>query len=189
MNNMLPFTIFLCIVMIQRILELFLAKSNEHWLKKQGGLEFGSRHYRYMVIIHVLFFALFIIEKLLFNRTLSPVWPGVLFVFITAQAVRIWAIASLGRFWNTKIIVLPNAKVCKQGPYRYLRHPNYLVVAVEFAAIPLLFNAYLTACLFTVINVIVLAVRIPEEEKALRSLTAYEAAFQECHRFIPRFVK
>lgn len=189
MNDMLPFVVFYCFVIIQRIIELFVAISNEQWLKQQGGIEFGRRHYRYMVMMHVLFLVFLFMEKLLYNRAVSPIWPSILFVFAAAQAIRIWAIASLGRFWNTKIIVLPNAKVCRKGPYRYIKHPNYFVVAMEFIVIPLLFSAYFTACLFTILNVIMMAVRIPEEEKALESLTAYESAFQDCHRFIPKIVK
>jgi len=96
--------------------------------------------------------------------------------------------SSLGKYWNTKIIVLPHAQVVRRGPYRYIKHPNYFVVTIEFVVIPLLFEAYFTACLFTILNGLILSIRIPEEEKALKTLTEYEGTFQNCKRFIPRLL-
>ncbi|EKN69540.1 hypothetical protein BABA_08936 [Neobacillus bataviensis LMG 21833] len=189
MNDLIPFILFLSFVILQRVVELFIAKRNEKWMKRHGAVEFGKRHYKYMVAMHVLFFLVFITEKVLLNRLLSPIWPIVLCLFCFAQFIRIWALATLGMYWNTKILVLAGAKVVRKGPYRFLKHPNYFVVAIELLVVPLLFTAYYTAFLFTLLNVIMLMIRIPEEEKALRALTEYDGAFKDCHRFIPRIDK
>ena len=93
--------------------------------------------------------------------------------FLLTQLIRVWAITSLGRYWNTKIIVLPGAKMVNKGPYRFLKHPNYLVVTIEFIVIPLLFEAYFTAFFFSLLNGIILRIRIAAEEKALYQLTGY----------------
>jgi len=189
MIDLLLFIIVISFVILQRTVELFVAKGNEKWMKQQGAVEFGEKHYKYMVIMHVLFFVVLATEKILLERGLSQVWPIVFGLFCFAQFMRIWVITSLGKYWNTKIIVLQGAKVVRKGPYRFLKHPNYFVVAIELIVVPLLFNAYYTAFLFTVLNVIMLMVRIPEEEKALQALTEYEGVFQDCNRFIPRIVK
>lgn len=189
MKDFLPFGIFISFIIFQRLTELLIAKNNEKWMIKKGAIEFGRGHYRVMVGMHILFIICLCFEKLLFNRGLSPFWPAIFGIFIMAQMLRIWIITSLGRFWNTKIIVLPHFSVVRKGPYRFLRHPNYVVVSLELIVVPLLFNAYATAVFFTAINGIMLAIRIPEEEKALISLTEYEGIFQGCHRFIPKFVK
>jgi len=189
MRDFLLFTIFISFIIFQRVVELLLAKSNEKWMLKQGAIEFGKRHYRMIVILHFMFMICFSMEKLLLNLGLSTLWPAIFGVFILAQVLRIWIIASLGRCWNTKIIVLPQFPVIRKGPYRFLRHPNYVVVSLEIIVIPLLFSAYFTAIMFTVLNSLVLMIRIPAEEKALKALTAYEGIFQDCHRFVPKFVK
>ncbi|MDN3016765.1 isoprenylcysteine carboxylmethyltransferase family protein [Paenibacillus sp. BSR1-1] len=189
MKDFLPFILFFSFIILQRIVEVLVAKNNESWMKKRGAIEFGEKHYRFMVLMHSLFFISLLLEKLLFNRGFSTVWPWVLMIFVLAQFFRIWVIASLGRFWNTKIIVLPDAPAIRKGPYRYIRHPNYFVVTIEFLVIPTLFSAYLTACLFTIFNAIMLAIRIREEENALKSITEYEGTFKDCHRFIPKFDK
>lgn len=189
MDDIFLFLILGGFISLQRIVELRIAKSNEKWMKQRGAIEFGEKHYRYMVTMHLLFFILLSCEKFFLNRGLSTLWSILLIVFLVAQLFRIWAITSLGRFWNTKIIVLRNATVIRKGPYRFIKHPNYFVVAIELAVVPLLFNAYFTAVLFTFLNIIMLMIRIPEEEKALRDLTEYEGTFQNCNRFLPKVVK
>lgn len=186
------FLVFQCIIgfiVLQRLVELRIAKQNEKWMMQQGAIEFGEKHYRYMVLMHVLFFICLITERIFWNRGLSYMWPLLISVFFVAQMIRIWVISSLGRYWNTKIIVLRGAKVIKKGPYRYIKHPNYFVVAIELMVVPLLFNCYFTACLFTILNACILMIRIPEEEKALKEHTEYEGRFQDCNRFLPKVVK
>jgi methyltransferase len=102
------------------------------------------------------------------RQQLSPIWWLWLAVFVLAQGLRYWAIQSLGRYWNTRIIIVPGAKKIASGPYRYLRHPNYLAVALELLSLPLIFNAWITALAATLLNAwLLLTVRIPAEEKAL----------------------
>jgi methyltransferase len=186
MENLFPFLIFF--IIFQRVVELVIARKNEKWLKEQGAREFGSKHYQFMVWMHTLFFVVLLIEKTIFNREISPIWQGLFLVFVITQLIRVWVILSLGKYWNTKIIVVPNASVIRKGPYRFIKHPNYFVVSLELLIIPLLFGAYITAGLFTILNVILLAIRIPAEEKALKELTEYEGIFQSCNRFLPKLL-
>ncbi|MBS2771770.1 hypothetical protein KFV09_09515 [Anoxybacillus rupiensis] len=176
---------FFCLIVSMRVLELWIAKRNERRLKAIGAKEFGRAHYRWMVIMHTFFLLSFLFESLYKGGHLSPWWPFFFGVFLIVQWLRIWSIVSLGPFWNTKILILPNAHVVVKGPYRFLRHPNYLVVVLEFLLIPLLFQAYITAVVFSVLNACVLFVRISTEEKALAAMTDYESRFQNRSRFFP----
>ncbi|KAA0550175.1 hypothetical protein FZW96_02195 [Bacillus sp. BGMRC 2118] len=177
------FLLFISVIIIQRIMELIIARKNEKWMKQQGGVEYGQNHYPYMVAMHSLFFVALLVEVFAFNHQLSAWWPMLLSLFLLTQAVRIWALSSLGKYWNTKIIVLPNTSIVKKGPYKYLRHPNYTIVALEIVLIPMLFGAYLTAVTFTLLNILILSVRIPLEEKALMNETDYMEKFKEISRF------
>lgn len=185
---MIPFFIFFSVLIIQRLLELMIARRNEKWMKARGALEFGMKQYQFIVLVHSMFFVVFLFEKISFSRELSPIWPFLAAVFVCAQLIRVWSISSLGRYWNTKIIVLPNVEVVKRGPYRFIKHPNYLVVSIELLVVPLMFGAYMTACLFTILNVLMLSIRIPAEEKALRELTEYEGSLGSRNRFIPKLL-
>lgn len=183
------FYLFVGLIIFQRITELVIARKNEAWMKKQGAMEFGQGHYPAMVAIHTAFFLFFIAEVTLLNKQLSDYWPVLLALFLFAQGMRIWALASLGRFWNTKIIILPGAKVIKRGPYKIIKHPNYLIVTIEILVIPLMFNAYITMALFTLLNILILSIRIPAEERALKELTKYESALTNQGRFLPNLLK
>ena len=165
---MIAFSIFLLFVISQRLIELLIAKRNERILKAQGGIEFDKNGYRVIVVMHVVFFVSLICEKVFLSRMLNSYWIIFAALFGVAQFLRYWAIKSLGVYWNTKILVLPNHKLVIAGPYKFLRHPNYLAVIVEIAVIPLIFSCYLTACIFSVINFILLRRRIKIEENALR---------------------
>lgn len=163
------FWFLLVLVVIQRLVEVMVAKRNEKQMKAAGAKEFGADHYKWIVLMHVAFFTSLITEVTIGGIGLITFWPLVLAVFILAQAGRFWALLSLGRFWNTKIIVLPGADLVKKGPYKWVSHPNYWIVAIEILTLPLLFEAYITAVLFTVLNAaILLTVRIPKEEEALK---------------------
>lgn len=111
----MAFWLFISVIIIQRLLELIVAKQNEKWMKSQGAVEFGQKHYPVIVIVHLLFFFVLITEVQYFHKDISPLWPLLLFAFLAAQAIRIWALLSLGRYWNTKILVLPGASVVKKG--------------------------------------------------------------------------
>lgn len=181
------FFLFYLFVVCQRLVELGIAKRNERLMKVKGAVEFGQEHYGYMVGLHVAFLLSFLLEVLLLSKQISPLWPVLFSLFIGAQIMRVWAITTLGQFWNTKIIILPNADVVKKGPYKFLRHPNYLVVSLEIIAIPLLFQAYITAFIFTILNAWMLSVRIPSEERALNKTTSdYSNYEQEKSRFTPK---
>lgn len=183
------FAIFISLIIVQRVIELFIAKRNEKRMKKIGGVEKGQAHYRLMVMIHVLFFVTYMGEVLFFQKQISPWWPLLFILFLFTQLGRGWVIYSLGRYWNTKIIIVPQANVVKKGPYQFMKHPNYFIVSVEFIVIPLMFQAYLTALLFTILNIWILSIRIPAEEKALSEETDYNGAFIGQKRFIPTISK
>ncbi|RBW70345.1 isoprenylcysteine carboxyl methyltransferase family protein [Bacillus taeanensis] len=180
------FWFIILFVIVQRIVELVIAKRNEKWIIKNGGIEAGAEHYKWIVLLHVSFFVSFIIEYSL-NGTLLKWWIFPFIFFSFAQVLRIWSLLSLGRYWNTKILIIPNSKVIKKGPYQYMRHPNYLVVCLELLMLPLMFNAYFTAVLFTLLNsYLLLFIRIPAEEKILLEQTDYQKNFAFKSRFYPR---
>ncbi|WP_028402753.1 isoprenylcysteine carboxyl methyltransferase family protein [Ectobacillus panaciterrae] len=179
------FFVFFAFVVLQRIVELVIAKRNETRMKEKGAIEFGEGHYKYIVLLHISFLLSAAGEVLFFHKNISPLWPILLLAFTGTQLLRVWAISSLGPYWNTKIIVLPEAEIIKKGPYRFIRHPNYTVVILEILLIPLLFQAYFTAMLFSVLNIFVLHIRIQEEERVLAAMTNYEKAFAKISRFTP----
>ena len=147
-------------------------------MRSQGAFEAGAGHYPFMVSMHIAFFISLIIEVFVLNRPLSPLWIPLLSIFLIAQIARVWCLTSLGKFWNTKIIILPGANVVKKGPYQFIRHPNYVIVATELLVLPLLFSAYFTAIAFSLLNIWMLSVRIPVEEKALKGVTNYKEEFR-----------
>jgi methyltransferase len=161
---------FLFIVVLQRLLELIRARTNEKILLERGAVEFDKIGYKFIVAMHTGFFVSLISEHLLFNRQLNSFGIYFFVIFVVVQLLRYWAIDTLGVFWNTKIIVLKGSKKITGGPYRYFKHPNYIAVAAELAVIPLMFSCYYTFAVFSVLNAFVLARRIRIENKALNSL-------------------
>lgn len=174
------------VVVVQRIGELAISARNSSWMKSQGGVEIGKDHYKLIVFIHGLFFAGIWLEKFFFHTT-TPAWAIVPFVmFILTQILRYWCIRSLGKYWNTRIWIVPGHTPQAKGPYKYLRHPNYVVVAIELLVFPVIFGAYLTAAIVTIMNtVIMLLIRIPLEEHALYLAMNYEEEMGEKPRFLP----
>ncbi len=168
------FYFILVFVIIQRLVELVIAKRNEKAMREKGAYEVGASHYKFMILLHASFFVSFLVEVVFFKSVLTPHY-GLLAVFLLLQLLRIWCLKSLGTFWNTKIIILPGANVVVRGPYKFIRHPNYLVVCLEIAVLPLMFDAFVTAVCFTILNLVMLSVRIPVEEKALKEATNYSA--------------
>ena len=162
----MAFTFFISFIILLRIAELLYSKRNEKWLLQNNAIEYGKKHYPFIVALHVFFLASLIIEYLV--RSPISYNPVILLIYFLLLAFKIWVISSLGRFWNTKIYRVPNIPLVKKGPYKYFRHPNYLVVIGEIAAIPLAFHLYYTAAIFTVLNLIMLSIRIKEEDKALQ---------------------
>ena len=160
----------LTLVATQRLLELALAHRNERKARATGAIERGQGHYPFIVALHSLWLVSTLVEGVLRGPELSPYWPVPLVLFLLAQSLRYWAILSLKESWNTKILVVPGTALVKHGPYKYLSHPNYVVVIVEILAFPLLFGAWVTALVFTVLNAALLFVRIREENRALTEL-------------------
>lgn len=158
------------LVAVQRLLELLLARRNERRARARGAVERGRDHYPFIVALHSLWLVSTLVEGFLRGPELPALWPVPLALFLLIQPLRYWALFSLGERWNTKILVVPGARPVRRGPYRYLNHPNYVVVVVEILAFPLIFGAWVTALVFTVLNAAVLYVRIREENRALTEL-------------------
>ena len=156
--------LFVGLVIVERFVELKIASRNETWMKERGAVEKGKGHYKLFVALHIAFFVSLFIELQGIEVTFHPVFFT---FFMLAQLVRIWCITALGKFWNTKIIVLPNVAIIKKGPYKYMKHPNYVIVFIELFVLPAMFGAFMTASLFPLLHMLLLAVRIPIEEKAL----------------------
>jgi methyltransferase len=166
------FWFFIGFILLQRLTELVLAKRNKKIMLVKGAVEFDKAGYRLIVLMHVLFFISLTAEKNYLHRGLNDNWILLIALFALAQVLRYWAITTLGEFWNTKIIVLKGSEIIKKGPYKYLNHPNYTAVITEIAVIPLIFSCYITAIVFSVLNLIALRRRIKIEEAALKTLTA-----------------
>lgn len=157
-------------IICQRIVELFIAKNNERWMKARGGIERFPNHHKWFIIVHTSFFLAILIEVYVRNEVIISLNYFLFCLFIATQIGRIWCIQSLGRFWNTKIIVLPGVSLIRKGPYKYVKHPNYIIVGLELLIVPLLFKAYITAFVFPILHLILLSIRIPSEEKALNKI-------------------
>jgi len=161
----MAFILFISFVILLRIGELVLSKSNEKWLLRNGAVEYGQKHYPFIVALHILFIISLIIEYKT-KQTVSFSIFMLLFYF-SLIAIKTWVILSLGKFWNTRIYHIPGIPLVKKGPYNYFKHPNYLIVVAEIVVIPLIFHLYFTAITFTLLNAIILYIRIKEENKAM----------------------
>jgi methyltransferase len=162
------FTVLVGLVALERLAELVVAQRNLAWSRQHGGRESGLSHYPFMVVLHVGLLVGCLLEVWLSDRKFVPIlgWTMVILV-VLSQALRWWCIRTLGRQWNTRIIVVPGLRRVTAGPYRFFSHPNYVAVVVEGVALPLVHSAWITALVFTVLNAVVLAVRIRAENTAL----------------------
>lgn len=152
-------------VTLQRLIELRLADRNSQKLLAEGAVEFGRGHYPFIVALHMIWLA-----ALWWWAPGQPVDPILLGMFGLLQLGRVWVIATLGDRWTTRIIVKPGAPLVRTGPYRFLKHPNYFIVTLEIAVLPLMFGLWRIALVFSLLNAVILAVRIREENRALASL-------------------
>lgn len=159
------FTLFVGFLLLLRLGELLLARRNERWLLQHGAVEYGKKHYRYMILLHVFFFVSLITEYVLTSTGYYSI--PLLILYFLLLAFKGWVIFSLGKFWNTKIFRISGYPLVKKGPYKFLKHPNYIVVIAEIVLIPLIFHLYITAIVFSFLNALMLYVRIREEDKAL----------------------
>lgn len=157
------------LVVGQRLGELLIARRNTINLLRQGALEFGAAHYPYIVALHAAWLAA--LTGWIVLRA-PPVNMPLLILFAGLQGVRIWILWALGPFWTTRVISLPGAPLVKRGPYRIIRHPNYVLVALEIAVLPLAFGAWQIAAVFSLLNAAVLTVRIKVENAVLASREA-----------------
>lgn len=165
------FTVLIVLVGLERVAELVISTRNAAWSMAQGGREYGVGHFPPMVVLHTGLLVGALVEVWVAGRPFEPGlgWP-MLAVVVAAQALRWWCIGTLGRRWNTRIIIVPGLPVVTGGPYRWLRHPNYVAVVLEGVALPLVGTAWITAVVFTVLNAALLTVRIRAENRALALL-------------------
>jgi methyltransferase len=158
----------LALTAAERLFEMAVSASNAKWSFAKGGREVGRGHFPVMVLLHTAFLLGCALEPWLRGRTTLPHgWQLAFAVAIGCQALRWWCIATLGRQWNTRVIVVPGLKRVASGPYRFLRHPNYLAVALEGIALPAVSGAWVTAAVFTIVNAFLLRTRLTTENRAL----------------------
>jgi methyltransferase len=151
------------LVAAQRVIEIIYATRNTRALLRRGGIEIGGSHYPLFVLLHA---AWLIALVAVVPVNMPPSWP-LLLVFVLLQALRVAVVVSLGPYWTTRVITVPQEPLVRRGPYRFLRHPNYVVVAAEIAVLPLVFGAWQLALIFSLLNGALLAWRIRVEEQAL----------------------
>lgn len=160
--------LILFLVALQRLIEVAYAERNTRALRARGAVEVGRAHYPLIVLLHAAWLVA-IVLMLPANATIYWLPLG---IFVVLQLARVWVIATLGAYWTTRIITLEGAPLVRKGPYRFVRHPNYLVVAGEIAMLPLAFGEVWVAAAFSVLNAAVLAWRIRQEDQALAARRA-----------------
>ena len=156
--------VILALVAVQRLLELLISRRHEKALRARGAVEVGAAHYPFIVAVHAGWLAALVLWAVIMPPLLHP---ALIVVYLLLQPVRAWIIGSLGRAWTTRIITLPGAPLVRRGPYRFLRHPNYVLVVLEIAILPLALGAWPVAAVFSILNATVLKIRIAAENAAL----------------------
>jgi methyltransferase len=171
------FVVLIAAVGVERVVELVISQRHVAWALARGGVEYGRNHYPAMVVLHVGLLVGAVAEVVLLDRVFLP-WLGwpMLVVVLLAQALRWWCIATLGPQWNTRVVVVPGAGRVTSGPYRWVRHPNYVAVVAEGVSLPLVHTAWITSSVFTVLNAFLLRTRIRVENRALALVDASDAA-------------
>ncbi len=157
---------YLAIVALQRVGELLLSARNLARLRTRGARELSATHFPLFIVLHAGY-PIALVAEVLAGARAPGYWPWALAVWLVAQALRIAAIGALGERWNVRIVVLPGQPPVRRGIYRWLRHPNYVAVALEFVSAPLMFGAWRTLIGASLLNAVAMAVRIPAEERAL----------------------
>jgi methyltransferase len=159
------FIVFILFLIFQRLAELYVSSKNEKWLLKNGAIEYGKEHYPFIVALHTLFIISLIVEYVL--RDDVTVNFTLIVLFFVLIVIKVIVISTLGHYWNTKIYKVPGTRPVATGIYKYIKHPNYIIVICEIAIIPLAFGLYYTAVVFTLLNAIMLTVRIKKENEVL----------------------
>ncbi|GAB2692356.1 isoprenylcysteine carboxyl methyltransferase family protein [Thalassiella azotivora] len=178
MSGEVWFTVLVLAVALERLAELVVSKRNAAWAFERGAYERGQGHYPPMVVLHTGLLLACLVEVWWADRPFAPALGWTMLALVVAsQALRWWCIASLGRRWNTRVIVLPGEPLVTRGPYRWVPHPNYVAVVVEGLALPLVHSAWVTAAAFTVLNaVLLLGFRVPTERRSLDEAAAATAS-------------
>lgn len=172
------FTGIVVLLVGERLFELAIARRNQQWLVSQDAVEVGAGHYPWMVVQHSLFLASCLVEVWWLSRPFYPLLAvAMVVVLMVSMALRYWVMQTLGRRWTTRVFCLPDEPVVTTGPYRYLRHPNYLAVVLETFALPMIHTAWLTALVFSLTNTWLLSHRIRAEEEGLRRYSEFDARF------------
>jgi methyltransferase len=173
LDSRVAFSLLIAAVACQRLWELAISRRHLRALLARGGREVGASHYPWMVALHTAFLVACLAEVWLLGRPFRPALAlGALAVLAAALGLRWWTLRTLGARWTTRVVVLPGEPSVTAGPYRWLRHPNYLAVVLELAAIPLVHGAWLTAVVFGLANLALLRLRIGVEEPALAAAEA-----------------
>ena len=168
MTSLAFFTVLVVLVALERLAELVVSKRNAAWSLAQGGRELGQGHYPFMVVLHTGLLVGMLVEAWVVRPDVPVLLAGSMLVLaLGSQALRWWCIRTLGRQWNTRVIVVPGLPLVRSGPYRLMPHPNYVAVVLEGFALPLVHAAWVTALVFTVANGFLLSVRLRVENAAL----------------------
>ena len=176
MNSVFLYTLLIAFTALERLYELRVSLRNAAWSFNNGGKEFGKSHYPVMVVLHTALLLGCVGEVYFLQRPFYALSGSVLFVLaILCQAARWWCISSLGNRWNTRVIIVPGLPRVTTGPYRFFSHPNYVVVVSEGIILPMVHNAWITAVTFTLLNAILLCVRIRIENHALAEMEMGES--------------
>ena len=170
MTGLTFFTVLVGLVALERLAELVVSRRNAAWSLRQGGVETGRGHYPVMVLLHTGLLVGMLLEAWLRRPEVAPwlAYPMVALA-VASQGLRWWCIGTLGRRWNTRVIVVPGLPLVRSGPYRFFSHPNYVAVVVEGFALPLVHACWLTAVVFTAVNAVLLRVRLRVENAALEA--------------------
>lgn len=181
------YLVLLAAIGAQRLAEVAISRRNARALLARGGVEAGRGHFPWMVALHAAFLLGCAVEVAALGRPFTPLLGvPMLALVLAAQALRAWTLASLGPWWNARVIVAPGMPTVTTGPYRFLRHPNYLAVVIEGFAIPLAHGAWITAVAFSLANAVLLRTRIRCEERALSRFSDYPARMRARGALLPR---
>ncbi len=171
MSSAVCFTLFIGATALERLGEMWVSTRNAAWSFTRGGKEYGRAHFPFMVMLHSGFLLACVLEVWILERPfVVAIAIPMIGLAITSQALRWWCISTLGQRWNTRVIIVPGLQRIKSGPYRFFSHPNYVAVVMEGLALPLIHSAWLTAIGFTMLNAVLLSVRIQVENNALQMM-------------------
>jgi len=180
------YTLLVALVALGRLFELRIAARNRRALLARGGVEVAPEHYPWMVALHTVLLFASPLEVWLLGRPFVPALAAVmLLLLVLAAALRWWVISTLDGRWTTRIVVLPGVAPITGGPYRFLRHPNYLAVILEIFSLPMIHTAWLTAIVCSLADALLLRVRIRAEEAGLSRASDYAAALGDRPRLVP----